>query len=61
MIIGTHALFQKDVDFKSLGMVVIDEQHRFGVHQRLALWQKGVAQNMFLTNSFSQPHLFLER
>lgn len=45
LIIGTHALFQADVDFKSLGAVVIDEQHRFGVHQRLALWQKGVMQH----------------
>jgi ATP-dependent DNA helicase RecG len=43
MVIGTHALFQTHVDFKTLGIVVIDEQHRFGVHQRLALWQKGVA------------------
>ncbi len=45
IVIGTHALFQKGVDFKSLGIVVIDEQHRFGVHQRLALWQKGINQN----------------
>jgi ATP-dependent DNA helicase RecG len=42
IVVGTHALFQKSVDFKSLGVVVIDEQHRFGVDQRLALWQKGV-------------------
>ncbi len=41
MIIGTHALFQEDVIFKQLGLVIIDEQHRFGVHQRLALLQKG--------------------
>lgn len=40
MIIGTHALFQKDVLFHKLGFVIIDEQHRFGVHQRLALSQK---------------------
>ncbi len=40
--IGTHALFQEDVRFKQLGLVVIDEQHRFGVHQRLALRNKGV-------------------
>ncbi len=39
--VGTHALFQNDVNFKNLAMVVIDEQHRFGVHQRLALREKG--------------------
>ena len=41
MIIGTHALFQQDVQYDALGLVIIDEQHRFGVHQRLALKQKG--------------------
>ncbi len=41
VIVGTHALFQEDVEFHSLGLVVIDEQHRFGVHQRLALREKG--------------------
>lgn len=41
IVIGTHALFQKDVDFERLGLVVIDEQHRFGVGQRLALTEKG--------------------
>ncbi len=40
IIIGTHALFQQDVLFRDLGLVVVDEQHRFGVHQRLALQQK---------------------
>ena len=40
-MIGTHALFQNDVVFKNLGLVIIDEQHRFGVHQRLALREKG--------------------
>jgi len=39
--VGTHALFQEDVVFGRLGLIVIDEQHRFGVHQRLALWEKG--------------------
>ncbi|HKI75334.1 MAG TPA: ATP-dependent DNA helicase RecG, partial [Pseudomonadales bacterium] len=43
VIVGTHALFQKDVEFKRLGLVIIDEQHRFGVHQRLALREKGEA------------------
>jgi ATP-dependent DNA helicase RecG len=41
LIIGTHALFQEAVQFKKLGLAIIDEQHRFGVHQRLALRQKG--------------------
>ncbi len=40
VVIGTHALFQDSVIFKELGLAVIDEQHRFGVHQRLALSQK---------------------
>ena len=41
IIIGTHALFQEDVTFKDLALVIIDEQHRFGVHQRLQLSAKG--------------------
>jgi ATP-dependent DNA helicase RecG len=41
ILIGTHALFQSDVEFKDLAFAVIDEQHRFGVHQRLALQSKG--------------------
>jgi ATP-dependent DNA helicase RecG len=44
MIVGTHALFQDDVVFDDLGLVIIDEQHRFGVHQRLALREKGSRQ-----------------
>ena len=39
--VGTHALFQKQVEFGRLGLVIIDEQHRFGVHQRFALFAKG--------------------
>lgn len=41
MVIGTHALFQDDVQFKNLAFVIIDEQHRFGVQQRMALKRKG--------------------
>lgn len=41
IIIGTHALFTEDVEFKDLAFVIIDEQHRFGVHQRLSLSDKG--------------------
>jgi ATP-dependent DNA helicase RecG len=45
VIIGTHALFQEGVNFKHLALVVIDEQHRFGVHQRLSLREKGAHNN----------------
>lgn len=41
LAIGTHALIQKDVDFKNLGLVITDEQHRFGVNQRASLAEKG--------------------
>ncbi|KIQ05340.1 MULTISPECIES: ATP-dependent DNA helicase RecG [Pseudomonas] len=42
MVVGTHALFQEEVRFRNLALAIIDEQHRFGVQQRLALRQKGV-------------------
>ena len=41
LVIGTHALFQADTTFSHLAMIIVDEQHRFGVHQRLALREKG--------------------
>ncbi len=44
VIIGTHALFQSDVEYRDLALVIIDEQHRFGVHQRLMLKNKGQGQ-----------------
>lgn len=47
MIIGTHALFQEQVEFADLVLVIIDEQHRFGVHQRLTLREKGVVGNIY--------------
>jgi len=43
IVVGTHALFQDTVEFAKLGLVIIDEQHRFGVEQRMALTNKGVA------------------
>jgi ATP-dependent DNA helicase RecG len=43
LAIGTHALFQEGVEFRRLALIVIDEQHRFGVHQRVALREKGVS------------------
>ena len=43
LVVGTHALFQEGVEFERLALVVIDEQHRFGVHQRMALRNKGVS------------------
>ncbi len=44
VVVGTHALFQEEVSFARLGLIIIDEQHRFGVHQRLSLRQKGGGQ-----------------
>ena len=46
MVVGTHALFQDEVKFARLALVIIDEQHRFGVQQRLALRQKGIGGRM---------------
>jgi ATP-dependent DNA helicase RecG len=47
LLIGTHAVFVDKVEFYSLGLVIIDEQHRFGVNQRLSLWEKGIKDNFF--------------
>jgi ATP-dependent DNA helicase RecG len=55
MVIGTHALFQEAVIFNDLGLSIIDEQHRFGVHQRLALRNKGFGENQPEQES-SAPH-----
>lgn len=46
LLIGTHALFQEDVCYRQLGLIIIDEQHRFGVHQRLALREKAVQDDL---------------
>ena len=45
--VGTHALFQGGVEFKRLGLAIVDEQHRFGVHQRLLLREKGASEGRF--------------
>jgi len=46
LVVGTHALFQERVQFARLGLVIVDEQHRFGVHQRLALLTKGTRERL---------------
>jgi ATP-dependent DNA helicase RecG len=46
LIVGTHALFQDEVVFDRLGLIIVDEQHRFGVHQRLKLMEKGMQEGM---------------
>ena len=55
MVIGTHALFQESVAFSKLGLAVIDEQHRFGVHQRLALSRKGEAVDVLVMTATPIP------
>jgi len=55
LIIGTHALFQQAVAFKNLGLAVIDEQHRFGVHQRLTLGGKGSAADVLVMTATPIP------
>ena len=55
MIVGTHALFQQQVDYDRLGLVVTDEQHRFGVAQRYALTEKGGAPHVLLMSATPIP------
>ncbi len=55
IIVGTHALIQDTTDFASLGLVVIDEQHRFGVEQRAALIEKGEAPDVLLLTATPIP------
>ena len=55
IVFGTHALFQEEVRFRDLGLAVVDEQHRFGVHQRLALSRKGEAVDVLVMTATPIP------
>ena len=55
LLLGTHALFQAGVEFRDLALVVVDEQHRFGVHQRLALTAKGGATDVLVMTATPIP------
>ena len=55
LAVGTHALFQQEVAFQDLGLAVIDEQHRFGVHQRLTLASKGRAVDVLVMTATPIP------
>ena len=55
LLIGTHALFSKDVEYRNLRYVIIDEQHRFGVEQRRALFEKGIEPDVLLMTATPIP------
>ncbi len=55
LLLGTHALFQEEVAFHDLALAIVDEQHRFGVHQRLALAQKGEAVDVLVLTATPIP------
>ncbi len=55
LVVGTHALFQDEVAFRDLALAVVDEQHRFGVHQRLALARKGEAVDILVLTATPIP------
>ena len=55
LLLGTHALFQEEVAFRDLALAIVDEQHRFGVHQRLALAQKGQAVDVLVLTATPIP------
>jgi ATP-dependent DNA helicase RecG len=55
LVVGTHALFQEDVAFRDLALAIVDEQHRFGVHQRLALTRKGEAVDLLVLTATPIP------
>jgi len=55
IVLGTHAIFQDGVNYADLGLAVIDEQHRFGVHQRLQLSSKGTGTDMLVMTATPIP------
>jgi ATP-dependent DNA helicase RecG len=55
VVVGTHALLEKDVEFKKLGLAIVDEQHRFGVMQRLGLVQKGIHPDVLVMTATPIP------
>ncbi len=55
LVVGTHALFSQDVAYRSLGLVIVDEQHRFGVEQRVALVSKGASPDLLLMTATPIP------
>jgi ATP-dependent DNA helicase RecG len=57
--VGTHALFQQDIAFNDLALAVVDEQHRFGVHQRLLLAEKGAAVDVLLMTATPIPRTLM--
>lgn len=59
IVVGTHALFQEGVQFRDLGLAVVDEQHRFGVAQRLMLAEKGEAADMLVMTATPIPRTLL--
>ncbi|MBV8188023.1 MAG: ATP-dependent DNA helicase RecG [Alphaproteobacteria bacterium] len=59
LVVGTHALVQEDVEFKDLALAVVDEQHRFGVHQRMALSSKGRAVDLLVMTATPIPRTLM--
>jgi ATP-dependent DNA helicase RecG len=55
VVVGTHAILQQDVEFQQLGLAIVDEQHRFGVLQRLALVQKGLTPDVLVMTATPIP------
>jgi ATP-dependent DNA helicase RecG len=59
LVVGTHALFQDDIVFRNLALAVVDEQHRFGVHQRMLLADKGSAVDVLLMTATPIPRTLM--